>query len=122
MNRPAWHGSLYEPTAVGRDLWPVLIALGRWAERWMDVTPEHADPDVAAWSWCTEFLRGICSSIRGSSSASTTCFLVADQGLSDADRRTRGRTVPCRPRFGDDLVVTITDPFAFARWHIGLVD
>jgi hypothetical protein len=30
----------------------------------------------------------------------------------------------CRvdPGFGDDLVVTITDPLTFARWHVGLVD
>jgi hypothetical protein len=30
----------------------------------------------------------------------------------------------CRfdPGFGDDLVVRIEDPLAFARWHMGLVD
>jgi hypothetical protein len=30
----------------------------------------------------------------------------------------------CRfdPGFGDDLVVTITDPLTFARWHLGLVE
>jgi len=42
--KPDGHGSLYEPTAAGRDLWPMLLALGRWAERWTEVTTEHADP------------------------------------------------------------------------------
>jgi DNA-binding HxlR family transcriptional regulator len=32
--KPDGHGSWYEPTAAGRDLWPVLVALGGWAERW----------------------------------------------------------------------------------------
>jgi hypothetical protein len=45
-------------------------------------------------------------------------------------RKTRGwllierrEAVLCRlgPGFGDDLVVTITDPLTFVRWHIGLV-
>jgi DNA-binding HxlR family transcriptional regulator len=116
------HGSLYEPTPVGRDLWPVLIALGRWAERWMDVTPEHADPDVVLWSWCTEFLRRDLLPDRRVVIRFDYVFL---------GRRIRGwmliegrEAELCRvdPGFGDDLVVTITDPLAFARWHIGLVD
>ncbi|GAA1578758.1 hypothetical protein GCM10009789_35440 [Kribbella sancticallisti] len=55
--KPNGRGSLYYPTAASRALWPVLQALGDWAERWMDVTAEHADPDLVSWSWCTSFLR-----------------------------------------------------------------
>ena len=29
----------------------VLEAIGGWAERWTEVTTEHADPDVVLWSW-----------------------------------------------------------------------
>src|SRR5688572_26278566 len=39
------HGSLYEPTPAGKDLEAVLSALGGWAERWTEITNEHADPD-----------------------------------------------------------------------------
>ena len=55
--KPGGRGSLYEPTPQGRELWDVLRALGGWAERWMEVTPEHAEPDVVLWSWCESFLR-----------------------------------------------------------------
>ena len=55
--KPDGHGSLYEPTPAGRDLLPVLLALGGWAERWTRVTAEHSDPGVVLWSWCQEFLR-----------------------------------------------------------------
>jgi hypothetical protein len=32
------------------------------------------------------------------------------------------RYVPFDPGYGDDLVVTITDPVVFARWHLGLIE
>jgi FAD/FMN-containing dehydrogenase/DNA-binding HxlR family transcriptional regulator len=116
------HGSLYEPTPAGRDLWGVLQALGGWAERWMEVTSEHADPDVVLWSWCDAFLR--------------RDLLPDRRVVVRFEFANRGRKIKiwllielseieiCRsdPRFGDDLVVTITDPLAFARWHLGLVE
>jgi DNA-binding HxlR family transcriptional regulator len=120
--KPGGRGSLYEPTSAGRDLGPVLLALGGWAERWTEITTEHADPDVVLWSWCQEFLRR---------------DLLPDRRVVvrfDCDfhgRKTRGwllierhEAVLCRldPGFGDDLVVTIKDPLTFARWHIGLVN
>lgn len=40
------HGSLYEPTAAGRDAWRVLQALGQWGDRWTEMMDEHADPSV----------------------------------------------------------------------------
>jgi hypothetical protein len=39
--------------------------------------------------------------------------------------RRLGYPARCRrtfdPGYGDDLVVTITDPVVFARWHLGLI-
>jgi DNA-binding HxlR family transcriptional regulator len=116
--KPDGHGSLYRPTPAGRDLWPGAARPGRWTERWMDVTAEHADPDVVLWSWCQEFLRR---------------DLLPDRRVVvrfDCDfhgRKTRGwllierrEAMLCRldPGFGDDLVVTIKDPltFALAPW------
>jgi DNA-binding HxlR family transcriptional regulator len=120
--KPDGHGSLYEPTAAGRDLWPMLLALGRWAERWTEVTTEHADPDVVLWSWCQEFLRRDLLPDRR---------VVVRFDVLAGGRRTSGwmlierrEAEICRvdPGFGDDLVVTITDPLTFARWHMGLVE
>jgi hypothetical protein len=36
--------------------------------------------------------------------------------------RDEGEICRVDPGFGDDLVVTITDPLTFARWHVGLVE
>lgn len=50
--KPTGRGSTYHLTDAGRDLTDVLDGLGRWAERWVDVLPEHADPGFALWAWC----------------------------------------------------------------------
>ena len=119
--KPDGHGSLYEPTPAGRDLAGVLQAIGGWAERWTEVTTEHADPDVVLWSWCQEFLRRDLLPDRR---------VVVRFEFARGGRRVRvwllveGREVEiCRfdPGFGDDLVVTVDDPLTFARWHMGVV-
>jgi len=90
--KPNGRGSVYEPTPAGKDLAGVLESIGGWAERWTEMTGDHADPDVVLWSWIQTFLRR---------------DLLPD-GLCRFD-----------PGFGDDLVVAIDDPLAFARWHMG---
>ncbi|HEX3211389.1 MAG TPA: hypothetical protein VH016_02380, partial [Actinomycetota bacterium] len=97
----------------------VLEAIGGWAERWSELTGEHADPDVVLWSWRQSHLRR---------------DLLPDQRVvvrfefTRQARRVRiwllieHRQVEiCRfdPGFGDDLVVGIEDPIAFAHWHMG---
>jgi DNA-binding HxlR family transcriptional regulator len=120
--KPDGHGSLYEPTAAGRDLMPVLVALGGWAERWTQLTTKHADPEVVLWSWCQEFLRRDLLPDRR---------VVVRFDFLFGGRKARGwllierrEAELCRvdPGFGDDLVVTITDPLIFAHWHMGRVD
>ena len=119
--KPAGRGSLYEPTPAGRRLWPVLCALGDWAEGCSDLTVEQSDPGVVLWSWSSGFLRRDLlpdrrivirfeSEHRGKH---MTGWLVIDGGHAEVCRR--------NPGFGDDLVVTITDSLAFARWHLGYV-
>jgi DNA-binding HxlR family transcriptional regulator len=120
--KSAGHGSLYEPTAAGRDLLPVLLALGGWAERWTQLTTRHADPEVVLWSWCQEFLRRDLLPDRR---------VVVRFDFVVGGRTTRGWLLIegregelCRvdPGFGDDLVVTITDPLTFTHWHLGRLD
>jgi DNA-binding HxlR family transcriptional regulator len=120
--KPDGHGSLYEPTAAGRDLAGVLEAIGGWAERWTELTTEHSDPEIVLWSWCQEFLRRDLLPDRR---------VVVRFDFSFGGRKARGWLLIearegelCRvdPGFGDDLVVTITDPLAFTYWHMGRVE
>ena len=119
--KPDGHGSFYEPTPAGRELSTVLHALGGWAERWTEVTSEHSDPGVVLWAWSTEFIR--------------TDLLPDRRVVVRFEFTWGGRRVKiwqlferrdveiCRfdPGFGDDLVVQISDPLTFARWHLGRV-
>jgi DNA-binding HxlR family transcriptional regulator len=50
--KPAGQGSTYGLTEAGADLVGVIDGLGRWAETWVEVLPEHHDPGFALWAWC----------------------------------------------------------------------
>lgn len=120
--KPNGRGSLYEPTSAGLELWRVLQALGRWAEQWMEVTVEHSDPGVVLWSWSEGFLRRELLPDR----RIVIRFEAAHRGRPVTgwlliDRRD-AEVCLVDPGFGDDLVVTINDTVAFARWHLGLVE
>lgn len=45
-------GRRYEVTERGRDLQPVLDAMGRWGMRWLEVEPHHEDPAYVLWATC----------------------------------------------------------------------
>ena len=45
-------GSTYALTAAGAGLAGVIDSLGRWAEEWVELLPEHTDPGFALWAWC----------------------------------------------------------------------
>lgn len=45
-------GSTYTLSEAGADLIGVVDSLGRWAETWVEVLPEHTDPGFALWAWC----------------------------------------------------------------------
>jgi DNA-binding HxlR family transcriptional regulator len=45
-------GSTDALTDAGRDLTGVIAEMVVWAERWVDVRPEHTDPGFALWAWC----------------------------------------------------------------------
>ncbi len=117
--KPDGHGSVYEVTQAGRELWRVLNAMGDWAERWMEVSTEHSEPDVVLWSWCNTFLR------RDRLPAGTV--LVRFE-FDQWGRRVRewllvqereGEICSFDPGFEEDLIVSVHDPNAFARWHLG---
>ena len=119
--KPNGRGSIYEPTPAGRDLAGVLESIGGWAERWTELTSDHADPDAVLWSWSQTFLRRDLLPDRR---------VVVQFEFPRGPRRVRlwllaegGTAELCRfdPGFGDDLVVTIDDPLVFASWHLGRI-
>jgi len=46
---PSGRGSTYHLTEAGTQLAEVIQALGVWGQRWLEVGPEHLDPDVLMW-------------------------------------------------------------------------
>ena len=120
--KPDGHGSLYRATPAGEDAWRVLKALGQWGDRWTELMDEHADPRVVLWTWCEEFVAHDDLPARR--------VVVRFDHVDSRGRRLRdwlliegGGVELCRfdPGFGDDVIVTIVDALAFARWHLGLV-
>lgn len=46
---PAGRGSTYQLSAAGKDLAQVIELLGVWGQRWLEISPEHLDPDFLMW-------------------------------------------------------------------------
>lgn len=117
------HGSVYQLTQAGRDLWGVLNAMGGWALKWMELSPDQSDPDVVLWSWCYSFLRHdrlpdgrvlIRFEFKaGRKGRPMRAWLLVEDG--------GGEMCAKYPGFDEDLVVAIEDSQAFARWHLGLI-
>ena len=56
IDNPAGAGSVYTLTEPGQDLANVINAMGTWGERWLEVTPQHADPVYFLNSWVNTYL------------------------------------------------------------------
>lgn len=46
---PAGRGSTYHLTEAGKQLAELIKLLGTWGQRWLEVGPEHLDPDFLMW-------------------------------------------------------------------------
>lgn len=53
LTRPAedGRGKRYYLTAAGEELAEVVLRLGGWGERWLEIAPADRDPFLAVWSW-----------------------------------------------------------------------
>ncbi len=120
--KPDGRGCVYELTRAGRELGAVLHAMGQWADKWMEVTFEHSDPDVVLWTWCQTFWRRdelpnervvVRFDFRRGGRRVRLWLLVEDKEVEICRRR---------PGFEEDLIVSIEDPQVFAQWHLGLVE
>ncbi len=54
---PDGRGNIYTPTRAGSDLGQVMLALGTWGERWIELAPEHLDPGVVLEAWCRQYIN-----------------------------------------------------------------
>jgi len=122
IDRPDSKGdrrSRYMLTKAGRDLNAVMLAMGTWGERWMEMTPRHTDPGVVLDSWRRWYLA--IDRLPGQR-------IVARFDFPDQPKKIERlwmvfdgeRTEVCRsnPGFDEDLVVTI-DSRALSEWHLG---
>jgi DNA-binding HxlR family transcriptional regulator len=121
--KPDGQGSTYAPTQAGSELLDVMQGLQRWGSKWAELTPEQAHPGVALWTWATFYLdrdrlpsrrvliRFDYPTLSGPGSRS---WLLVERGDAEICERSPG---------GDEhLIVVVTDPVAFARWHLGQLE
>ena len=110
---------LYELTEAGQDLATVISSMGKWGERWLDVTPQHADPVYFLNSWVNSYLNHDALP----DTRVTVRFEFTDQPakfspmwvIFDPEHSEVCRT---HPGYDEDLLVT-ADSVTLAEWHLG---
>ena len=119
---PRGRGSIYGLTTAGSDLHGVMLAMGLWGERWLELAPQHLDPGVVLDSWVRWYLaRDLLPEQR----------VVVRFEFPDLTRKggqlwmvfDGERTEVCRtnPGFDEDLVVTAKSR-SLADWHLGRIE
>lgn len=111
--------NVYELTEAGQDLGTVISSMGEWGERWLDVTPQHADPLYFLNSWVDSYLNHDTLPDR----RVTVRFEFTDQPaklspmwvIFDPKHSEVCRT---NPGYEEDLIVT-AESVALAEWHLG---
>ena len=119
---PRGRGSTYGLTRAGQDLHGVMLAMGIWGERWLELAPQHLDPGVVLDSWCRWYL----ARDRLPERRVVVRFEVPDltrKGgqmwmIFDGERSEVCRT---NPGFDEDLVVTAKSRL-LADWHLGRIE
>lgn len=119
--RPSGRGSAYALTPAGEDLRNVMLALGTWGERWMELAPEHLDPGVVLSSW----LRWYLALDRLPDRRVVVRFDFPDRPrksnqlwiLFDGPHSEVCRTFP---GYAEDVIVTL-DSRTLAEWHLGRI-
>ena len=119
---PTGRRSVYGLTRAGRDLNAVMLAMGTWGERWLELAPPHLDAGVVLDSWCRWYLAR--EQLPDERVVVRFDFpdrpRKADQlwMIFDGDRSEVCRT---NPGFDEDLVVTAASK-ALAEWHLGRIE
>jgi len=118
----AGRGTTYALTRAGQDLSGVMLAMGTWGERWLELGPPHLDPGVVLDSWCRWYLAR---------DALPEQRVVVRFDFPDRPRKADqlwvifdgDRTEVCRtnPGYDEDLVVRSASR-ALVDWHLGRIE
>lgn len=118
---PSGRGHIYTPTEAGRDLGPVMLALGTWGERWIELAREHVDPGVVLESWVRFYL----DHDRLPDRRVVVRFEFPDQPVKGNElwcifNGTESEVCRTHPGFPEDLVARI-ESRALSEWHLGRI-
>lgn len=119
---PNGSGSVYRPSQAGTDLHGVLVAMGMWAERWLELGPDHVDPGLLLHAWCRHAL----ARDRLPARRVVVRFEFPEQPVRSSRLwfifdGERSEVCGTDPGFGDDLIVT-AEARALVEWHLGRLD
>ena len=115
-------GSLYRLTEAGEDLADVLQAIGIWGDRWLDVTPEHADPGNVLNAWCKNYLATdelpnqrevVRFDFPDQPKKGNPLWIIFNGDDSEVCRN--------HPGFEEDLIVR-AESVALVEWHLGRIE
>lgn len=119
---PGGTGNLYSLTEPGEDLARVIDAMGVWGERWLEVTPQHADPVYFLNSWINGYLNDDTLPERrvvvrfdfvDQPPKVTPMWVIFEKGNSEVCRG--------NPGYDEDLIVE-GEAVALAEWHLGRIE
>jgi len=115
-------GVRYVLTDAGDEFWPVLLALGAWGERWVELRDEHTNPRFLLWTWATTYL----AHANLPSRRVVVRFEFADRPANErviwlVVYPTEAEVCTKSPGDQDDLVVQTTT-MTLARWHTRQLD
>ena len=107
-------GNEYRLTEAGEGLSAVTDVLGRWGERFLEITPEHYDAGVVLWNFCKHVAPGELPEDR----------LVFRFDVQDDKRywmllqRPAAEICYKPPGYEEDLVLVTTSEW-LTKWYIG---
>lgn len=119
---PDGNGNVYQLTEAGQDLATVVSAMGEWGERWLDVTPKHADPVYFLASWINSYLNHdtlpntrvtVRFDFTDQPAKVSPMWVVFDPHQSEVCRT--------HPGYDEDLIVT-AESVALSEWHLGRIE
>jgi DNA-binding HxlR family transcriptional regulator len=114
QRNPAGRGSTYDLTPAGLELLDVVMALGNWGMRWLEIAPEHLDPGMVLWALGKTVIpdrlpdRRLVIQFTFTGRPRFTAWALVDNGEFEA--------CATHPGGDEDLMIT-ADAEWFVRWH-----